>query len=98
MAQVLTSNQSFPFSSFPLPSSFSPFVMFSIVFISDFSDAGIAVGGDERIREGPVVYYEEYDGGHFGCERRFDHSIPMLVTALHMQELHDKAKKAITNT
>eukprot|EP00026_Physarum_polycephalum_P009905 Phypoly_transcript_10043.p1 GENE.Phypoly_transcript_10043~~Phypoly_transcript_10043.p1 ORF type:complete len:440 (-),score=53.06 Phypoly_transcript_10043:27-1307(-) len=47
---------------------------------------GVAVGGDERIREGPVVYYEEYDGGHFGCERRFDYSIPMLATALHMQE------------
>jgi hypothetical protein len=31
--------------------------------------AGVAVGGDERIREGPVVYYEEYDGGHFRCER-----------------------------
>ncbi len=48
------------------------------------------MGGDERIREGPVVYYEEYDGGHFGIERRFDYSIPMLANALHMQEWHEK--------
>lgn len=63
--------------------------LFSSIFSNIFTYLmiiGEAVGGDERIRDGPVVYYEEYDGGHFGCERRFDYSIPMLANALHTHE------------
>eukprot|EP01112_Ceratiomyxa_fruticulosa_P010842 TRINITY_DN2883_c0_g1_i2.p1 TRINITY_DN2883_c0_g1~~TRINITY_DN2883_c0_g1_i2.p1 ORF type:complete len:421 (-),score=82.26 TRINITY_DN2883_c0_g1_i2:1060-2322(-) len=54
---------------------------------------GSAVGGSENVREGPVLFFEEYDSGHYGFERRFDISIPMLAHALHMQGIQPRIAK-----